>query len=66
MTDTNIPSVVDLERAGHDSSVSHLPGTRYPWLPVCSCGARFRGYASERAARLMAASIDAHELGPRK
>jgi hypothetical protein len=40
--------------------VRHHPGTRYPYVPGCSCGWHFRGYVAEHAAQTIA---DAHRDG---
>lgn len=39
------------------TEVVETPGGRYPFMPRCTCGAAFRGYANESAAQIV---VDDH------
>jgi hypothetical protein len=41
----------------HETRIEYRPGARYPYLPACDCGAQFRGFVSEEAAKI---TVDHH------
>lgn len=46
--------LVTSEPTRHVATVTRTPGQLYPYRPVCPCGQRFRSYAAEHAAKLVA------------
>lgn len=49
-----------VEPTRHVATVTETSGQLYPYRPVCPCGQRFRAYAAEHAAQLVA---DDHRCG---